>query len=86
MLEKMHHEVMLRAAVELKRTRTLESDRGNGLQDLLEFIRQRNDGYLSILSQKGLYKFSLDGGVESVKSQGLRWPICGTLIIWKVTL
>lgn len=85
-LERKHHEVMLRAAVELERTRTLESDRGNGLQDLLEFIRQRNDGYLSIISLKGLYKFSLNEGVEGIKSQGLRWPVCGTLIIWKVTL
>lgn len=79
-------EVLLRAAVELDRTSTKDSDRGKGLQDLMEFIRQRGDGYLSILSLKGLYKLEIQNGIESVKSKRFDYPVCGTLIIWCVTV
>ena len=60
---------LLRAAVQLSRTSTGKSDRGKGLQDLLEFIRQRQNGYLSILSLRGLYKFSVKNGIETTKSE-----------------
>ncbi len=79
-------EVLLKAAVELDRTSTDENDRGKGLQDLLEFIRQRENGYLSILSLKGLYKFSVLNGQESVKSEHFTNAIGGTLIIWSASL
>ncbi len=79
-------EVLLKAAVQLDRTSTGELDRGKGLQDLLEFIRQRRNGYLSILSLKGLFKFSMCDGKESTKSEHFDNPVCGTLIIWSATL
>lgn len=79
-------EVLLKAAVELDRTSTQESDRGKGLQDLLEFIRQSGDGYLSILSLKGLFKLSIKKEVETIKSEHFNCPIYGTLIIWSVTV
>lgn len=79
-------EVLLKAAVELDRTSTDENDRGKGLQDLLEFIRKRGNGYLSILSLKGLYKFSVYKGQETVKSECFANAIGGTLIIWSATL
>ncbi|MCO6428076.1 hypothetical protein [Nitrosomonas communis] len=79
-------EVLLKAAVELDRTRTEDSDRGKGLQDLMEFIRQRGDGYLSILSLKGLYKLQINNGIESIKSERFDYPVHGTLIIWCVTV
>jgi len=79
-------EVLLKAAVELDRTSTEESDRGKGLQDLLEFIRQRGDGYLSILSLKGLFKLSIKNGVETIKSEHFNCQVYGTLIIWSVTV
>lgn len=41
------------------RTRTGDSDRGKGLLDLMEFIRQRGEGYLSIISLKGLFKLEI---------------------------
>lgn len=85
-VDRMKHEVLLKAAVELDRTSTFETDRGKGLQDLLEFIRQRENGYLSILSLKGLYKFSNNKGVEVVKSERFANEILGTLIIWSVAL
>ncbi len=78
--------VLLKAAVEYERTSTNKEDRGKGLQDLLNFIRERGDGYLSILSQKGLFKYSLESGTESTKSESFSNPLQGTLIIWKVQL
>ena len=85
-IERRRDATMLKAAVELSRTSTGEDDRGKGLQDLLEFVRQRNEGYLSILSLKGLYKFSIEGGRERVKSVHFSNPLYGTLIIWRTVL
>lgn len=79
-------ETLLKAAVELDRTSTRESDRGKGLQDFLEFIKQRGEGYLSILSLRGLYKMTVSGGTPSVKTEHFETPILGTLIIWNATL
>lgn len=86
LIDRKKDEVLLRAAVELDRTSTKESDRGKGLQDLLEFIRQRGNGYLSILSSKGLYKFESVNGVERVKTERFMNPVRGTLIIWNANL
>ncbi|MDL4445542.1 MULTISPECIES: hypothetical protein [Klebsiella] len=85
-LERYRDEELLKAAVELDRTSTEEDDRGKGLQDLLEFIRQRENGYLSIMSLKGLYKHSMNQGITKVKTESFASPICGTLIIWSVSL
>lgn len=85
-IERRRDAAMIKAAMELDRTRTGESDRGKGLQDLLEFVRQRGAGYLSVLSGKGLYKHSIDGGEVKVKSEHFENAIRGTLIIWSATL
>ena len=77
---------MLKAAIQLDRTSTEKTDRGKGLQDLLEFVRKREDGYLSILSAKGLYKLTLNRAKETSKSKHFMNAIDGTLIIWSVTL
>ena len=79
-------EVLLKAAVELDRTSTAETDRGKGLQDLLEFIRQRGEGYLSIISLKGLYKLTVHNGKETIKTEHFDNGVCGTLIIWSAIL
>lgn len=84
--ERKKDEVMLKAAVQIERTSTGEHDRGKGLQDLLEFIRQRGEGYLSILSLKGLYKFSMKQNKDKIKSEHFKNPINGTLIIWSAHL
>ncbi len=84
--ERKKDETLLSAAIQLSRTSTNEMDRGKGLQDLLEFIRQRGEGYISIMSLKGLYKYSLKNGRELIKTESFKDPICGTLIIWNVTL
>ncbi len=79
-------EVLLKAAVQLDRTSTAINDRGKGLQDLLSFIRHRGQGYLSIMSLRGLYKCTINSGKEVVKSEHFENPLCGTLIIWTVQL
>lgn len=77
---------LIKAAVQSSRTSTGKPDRGKGLQDLLEFIRQRQNGYLSILSLRGLYKFTVRHSVETSKSEHFVSPIPGTLIIWSAIL
>jgi len=84
--DRMKDATLLKAAVQLSRTSTGRLDRGKGLQDLLEFIKQRGNGYLSILSLRGLYKFTVSHGVEITKSEHFNNAIPGTLIIWSATL
>jgi len=78
--------VLLKAAVNMPRTRTGKDDRGKGLQDLLEFIKQRNEGSLSIFSERGSYICKFEGGKLKGKSKSYLRPLCGTLITWSVTL
>ena len=84
--ERKRDEQLLKAAVEIKRSSTGEEDRGKGLQDLLEFIKQRGEGYLSIMSGKGLYKYSQHNNKTEVKSVSFTLPVCGTLIVWSTEL
>jgi hypothetical protein len=85
-IDRKKDEVLLKAAVEMDRTSTGTNDRGKGLQDLLEFVKQRDNGYLSIISHKGLYKYSMKRGREKVKSVSFERSLLGTLIIWNVVL
>lgn len=80
------HSELLKAAVLIDRTSTDENDRGKGLQDLLEFIRERGEGSLSILSYYGLYKCWIENGEEQDKAIAVKRPLNGTLIIWNVKL
>lgn len=85
-VDRMKDEMLLKAAVEIDRTSTGDSDRGKGLPDMLEFIKQRGEGYISILSQHGLYKHTQNGNAVRTKSERFLNPLNGTLIIWKVSL
>lgn len=80
------HPSLIKAAVEMGRTKTDKDYRGKGLQDLLEFIRQRKNGYLSIISLKGLYKYEQKNGIEHIKIEKMNYSMPGTLIIWSVIL
>ena len=84
--EQKKHAKLLEAAVSVDRTSTMQTDRGKGLQDLLEFIRERKEGYLSILSYHGLYKCWIENGKEHSITIGMQRPLSGTLIIWSVKL
>ncbi|MEM5512023.1 hypothetical protein WNY79_03870 [Pseudoalteromonas sp. AS84] len=85
-VEHKKHARLLEAAVSIDRTSTMQTDRGKGLQDLLEFIRERKAGYLSILSYHGLYKCWIDKGKEQSKTISMERPLNGTLIVWNVKL
>ncbi|MDT8879426.1 hypothetical protein RSO68_08090 [Halomonas saccharevitans] len=80
------HATLLKAAMEVSRTSTNQSDRGKGLPDMKEFIRKRGAGYLAIMSGHGMYKLMVSNGQETHKSDTLRLPVEGTLIIWRVQL
>ena len=82
--EKTKDDMLIKAAVEVNRTRTSKEGRGKGLQDLLEFIKKSNEGYMSILSGHGLYKYS--SPAKSVKSEKFKYTASGTIIIWGITL
>jgi len=86
MAEQKRDEVLLKAAVELNRTRTKDVDRGKGLPDFLTFIKQIGNGYISIISQRGFYKYTEQDGKSNIKSIGFRYPLSGTLIIWSTKL
>lgn len=84
--ERKRDEMLIKAAVSVDRTSTNKNDRGKGLQDLIEFIRQLGSGYLSIMSYKGLFKCTINSGKEKIKSENFDRPLLGTLIIWSVKL
>lgn len=79
-------EMLLKAAVEVSRTRTGKEDRGQGLPDMLDFIKERKNGYLSIMSGRGLYKYTVEGGKAKNKGASFNNRIYGTLIIWRTLL
>lgn len=80
------HGEIIRAAVEMGKTSSLKEKKGKGLQDLHEFIRQRDFGYLAIFSQKGLYKYEKNEERIKIKTVNFKRPIQGTLIIWTIQL
>lgn len=82
----MRDSTLLKAAVEVERSRTGEEDRGKGLQDMLNFVKERGEGYLSIISQRGLYKYTVENDKHHVKNESMAYPMQGTLIIWSTTL
>jgi len=72
--------------MEVSRTSTDQNDRGKGLPDMKEFIRERGAGYLALMSGHGLYKLTVNGSGEANKTDTLDYPVEGTLIIWRVQL
>ena len=83
---KLYDATLISAAAEMSRTRTGEEDRGKGFPDMKEFIAERGQGYLAIMSKRGLYKFWMEKGKKMSKKEGFKNPIDGTLIIWQVKL
>ncbi|HIF9351547.1 hypothetical protein [Photobacterium damselae] len=79
-------ETLLEAAIEVGRTSTGDPDRGNGLPDLLEFIRKTGNGELNIFSGFGHYKLTVTDYNEKQHTSRLPLAMQGTLIVWSVTL
>lgn len=72
---------MLRAALEIGRTRTGESNRGLGLHRMSEVVTASPESYLRILSGHGDIVYAADK-VQSERNYSL--PLGGTLIEWSI--
>jgi len=65
------------------RTQTESKNRGKGLKQLLDFIK--NKGQLTIISNKGYCIFELkNNNLNTVKKKELKYKLQGTLIEWKI--
>ncbi len=75
--------MMIKAAMEISRTETKESNRGKGLAQIQKLIELSHKGKLRILSKKGEYIYSYEEGKKPyVKTNNLEGDIGGTLIHW----
>lgn len=74
---------MIKAGMEIGRTRTREQNRGRGLNDLRSLVDQAGAGDLNIFSRRGHYIYSAGDG-DAVKNYNV--SIGGTLITWTVPL
>jgi hypothetical protein len=72
---------MLRAALEIGRTRTGASNRGLGLHRMSEVVTESPESYLRILSGHGDIVYAA-GKVQSERNYAL--PLGGTLIEWSI--
>jgi hypothetical protein len=77
----------IEAAMEYGRSSTGRSERGKGLQNLLEFAKAHDEGKLSIYSHHGLYRVicSKKDGIKTLLRDH-EHSIGGTLIEWSVKL
>lgn len=67
------------------RTQTQQKNRGKGLKQLLDFIK--NNGQLTIISNKGYCRFKvLDERLTTTHQKELEYPLQGTLIEWQINL
>lgn len=73
---------MIKAAVELGRTRTDADNRGKGLLDLLKLIDTVGGGSLQIFSRRGVYKYTHNAETFSNDDNAIE----GTLIKWELPL
>ena len=73
---------LIKAAMELRESRTKQAHRGRGLKDVRDFVDVCDDGWLRILSGYGEYTYH-SGGVENIANHSK--SIGGTLIQWKVS-
>ncbi len=76
----------IRAAIELKRSRTGQNNRGKGLVDMINVIKN-NTGSLHILSNKGLYVYQCYNEQKQEYTKYYRHhSIGGTLILWSIPI
>ncbi len=67
------------------RTKTEEENRGKGLKQLLDFVKNR--GKLTIISNKGYCAFKVDNdNLSIIEQKELKYPLQGTLIEWNIDL
>jgi hypothetical protein len=77
---------LIRAAIEIKRSRTQKRHRGKGLLDMIKAIDNTQGGRLTILSNKGCYLYNLNNTKPSEEVKNYKDSIFGTLIIWSLPI
>ncbi len=77
---------LIRAAIEIKRSRTQKRHRGKGLLDMIKAIETTQGGRLTILSNKGGYLYNLNSTKPSEDIKNYKDSIFGTLIIWSLPI
>jgi len=80
-----HDANMIKAALEVGKTRTKQSYRGKGLQQLLDFIKFHK-GEIRIISGNGEYRKSYLNGNDCEKCIKRDNPLGGTFIEWSLFL
>ncbi|MBO6918786.1 MAG: hypothetical protein JJ858_10180 [Rhizobiaceae bacterium] len=78
-----HDTDTIEAAFELGKTRTMQSERGKGLRDMLNVIHEAGAGYIRVLSGHGDYKVHVNGDVEKFRHGS---HIGGTLVEWSIPI
>ncbi|SSC10346.1 hypothetical protein [thiotrophic endosymbiont of Bathymodiolus puteoserpentis (Logatchev)] len=85
------HSELIRIAMETSfknkntRTKTKEPNRGKGLKQLLDFIK--NQGQLTIISNKGYCSFQVENEkLTTTQQKELKYPLQGTLIEWQINV
>ncbi|CAC9582831.1 hypothetical protein [uncultured Gammaproteobacteria bacterium] len=67
------------------RTKTQQPNRGKGLKQLLDFIK--DNGRLTIISGKGFCIFTVNNDkLTTERRKSLKYPLKGTLIEWEINL
>jgi len=77
---------LIRAAIEVKRSRTQKRHRGKGLLDMIKAIETTQGGRLVILSNKGGYLYNLNNSKPSEDVKNYKDSIFGTLILWSLPI
>lgn len=75
---------LIRASVELRKTRTHLSHRGKGLTQILDVVRAGNSGSLQIYSNYGMFNY--DARTKKEYREDFAHSISGTLILWDIPL
>ena len=70
----------IKAAIELGATRTKKDNRGNGLAEMIQVVKESNNGALRIYSDAGFFSYSKKYDKEYLIDFGD--SIMGTLIQW----
>jgi hypothetical protein len=74
---------MIAGAIEYARSRTDESHRGKGFMDIKRVLKGKHKSTLHIFSNRGLVSF--EGDLPAKKTR-FSDSICGTLIVWSISL
>lgn len=76
----------IQVTVDEKRSRFQKDHRGNGFGNMLESISVIGQGRLSIVSNRGVYNFTLRRGKERHEARNYTTSIFGTVIGWHIDL